>query len=305
MNQNNLAPIILIVYNRLFHTKKTIEFLRNNNLASNSNLFIYSDGYKNGKDKKDVIAVRQYINNINGFKSVNIIARDRNIGLVLNITSAVTEICNQFQKVIVLEDDIVTSPFFLEYMNDGLTIYEDDDNVACIHGYLYPLSYNFKEPFFIRGADCWGWATWQRAWKFYNPNASDLYIKLKDRNLFKQFNFNNTFDYSGMLMDQINNKINSWAIRWNASIFLQNMLTLYPNKSLVKNIGFDNTGTHSGSVKYFDQIQSNIPIIMTKLPTIESKFAYLKFSEYFKKNKLYKNLFYKAIIKYLKKFFYL
>ena len=111
--------------------------------------------------------MRKYITTVSGFKSLNIIERDINMGLSKSIITGVTEICDKYGKVIVLEDDHVTSPYFLQYMNDGLRAYEHDEDVISIHGYIYPLGDKLPETFFIRGADCWGWATWKTSWAIY------------------------------------------------------------------------------------------------------------------------------------------
>lgn len=153
----NVTPIILFVYNRLWHTKQTVEALQKNDLASESELFIFSDGPKPGAEEK-VKEVREYLKTITGFRKVTIIERDTNWGLANNIIDGVTKIVNEYGKVIVLEDDLVTSPGFLTYMNEGLKIYADEEQVASIHGYIYPLKHpeRLPETFFIRGADCWG-----------------------------------------------------------------------------------------------------------------------------------------------------
>ncbi len=151
-----LAPITLFVYNRLSHTKQTINALKKNKLAEQSELIIFSDSFKNSDDKKKVNQVREYIRSIKGFKGVEIIERPDNFGLANSIIDGVTRVVNQYGKVIVLEDDLVTSSFFLEYMNNALLCYEDDPQVISIHGYNYPIS-DLPEIFFIKGADCWGW----------------------------------------------------------------------------------------------------------------------------------------------------
>jgi len=243
---NNPAPIVLFVYNRPEHTQQTLEALAANLLAKESELFIYSDAPKNQEAIETVKAVRTLIKNLQGFKSVTIIERDKNWGLANSIIDGVTSIVNQYGKVIVLEDDLVASPFFLTYMNDALNLYENDGRVASIHGYIYPVNKKLPNYFFLRGADCWGWATWKRSWDTFNPNAQFLLDEIKRQTLEKLFNFNNSYDYTGMLKNQINGKVSSWAIRWYASAFLADKYTLYPGVSFVKNIGIDGSGTHCG-----------------------------------------------------------
>ncbi|GHT84207.1 hypothetical protein FACS1894137_06970 [Spirochaetia bacterium] len=153
--------------------------------------------------------------------------------------------------MIVLEDDLITSPYFLTYMNDALNLYEQDERVVSIHGYVYPIKQKLPDYFFLRGADCWGWATWKRGWDLFNPDGQFLLNEIKKQKLEKHFNFNNTFNYTGMLQAQIDGKVSSWAIRWYASAFLENKYTLYPGMSFIENIGNDGSGTHRGSTEIF------------------------------------------------------
>jgi len=242
----NLAPIVLFVYNRPWHIQQTLDALQKNQLASESELFIYSDAAKNNAEKASVVEVRELIKKVTGFKKVTVIERDKNWGLAASIIDGVTTIVNQYGTIIVLEDDLVTSPYFLKYLNDGLNSYKDIESVASIHGYIYPIN-GLPSSFFIKGADCWGWGTWKRAWDIFDPDGQKLLNELQSRKLEKEVNFNGSYLYSEMLKDQINGKNDSWAVRWYMSAFLQNMLTLYPGQSYVQNIGNDDSGTHCGT----------------------------------------------------------
>ncbi|HCE45322.1 MAG TPA: glycosyl transferase [Lentisphaeria bacterium] len=195
--------------------------------------------------------VREYIRTIRGFKSVRIVERDTNLGLAKSIISGVAEVINEYGRIIVLEDDMVTSPYFLRYMNEALELYEKEDKVISIHGYVYPIQ-DLPETFFIKGADCWGWATWKRGWDLFEQDGKKLLKKLEDGNLTSEFDNDGAYPYTKMLRDQIRGKNNSWAIRWYASAFLNDKLTLYPGSSLVKNIGLDDSGTHNDSTDYFN-----------------------------------------------------
>ena len=238
-----LAPIALFVFNRLEHTRQTIDALQKNVLADQSDLIIFSDAPKTEAKYEAVREVREYIHQIDGFKTVTIVERPINLGLANSVIDGVTSVVNRYRRVIVLEDDMVTSIYFLQYMNDGLNQYEKNEDVASIHGYVYPID-GLPETFFLRGADCWGWATWKDKWAMFEPDGIRLLDELKRRNLTKRFDFNSTYFYSKMLADQISGKNNSWAVRWHASAFLNNKYTLYPGKSLVLNIGNDGSGTH-------------------------------------------------------------
>ena len=235
---------MLFVYNRLKCTKQTLEALQKNDLASKSELIIYSDSAKNKNDLEKVAKVRAYIKNIDGFKKIIIRKTKENIGLANSIINGVTKVVNEYGKIIVLEDDLVTNRFFLRFMNEALEAYKDEPKVASIHGYIYPIK-NLPETFFIKGADCWGWATWNNKWSIFESDGKKLLDNLKKKNLEREINFNDAYNYTKMLKDQIKGKNDSWAIRWYASAFLKDMITLYPGQSYVKNIGFGNEGTHT------------------------------------------------------------
>lgn len=254
-----LAPILLFVYNRLDHTQQTIQALQKNKLSTESDLIIFSDGPRSNDQSANVANVRAFIKSITGFKTISIIEREKNYGLANSIIDGVSQICSKYGTAIVLEDDIVTSPYFLTYMNDALNIYKDNKEVASIHGYVYPIQ-NLPEAFFLRGADCWGWATWQDRWISFEADGSKLLNQLKARNLIKRFDFDGAYKYSQMLKDQIKGINNSWAVRWHASAFLNNQYTLYPGKSLVENIGNDGSGTHSESTNIFSAALLNRPV---------------------------------------------
>lgn len=280
------APIALFVYNRPEHTRKTIDALQKNLLINQSELFIFSDGSKNESDAIKVLEVRKYLKTISGFRSVNIIERDKNLGLASSIISGVTEIVNRYGKVIVMEDDLVSSSYFLEYMNDALDCYENEEKVISIHGYIYPIKSKLKkklpETFFIKGADCWGWATWKRGWNLFEPDGKKLLRELEERNLLPEFDFYGSYPYSNMLQRQIAGQNDSWAVRWYASAFLKNKLTLYPRESLIKNIGLDNSGTHVGSFQSMETKLSEEKINIFKIPVEENKLAKKILVKYFK-----------------------
>ena len=246
----SLAPIVLFVYNRPLHTKQTVEALQKNILSKESELFIYSDGPKSEEVRSRVKEVREYIDSIDGFKKVTVIKREHNWGLANSIIDGVTKIVNEYGKIIVLEDDLVTSSDFLKFMNDGLTMYENALRVASIHGYIYPID-SLPDTFFIKGADCWGWATWKRAWDIFEPDGKKLLDEVKLKKVGEEVDFNNSYAYTQMLKDQITGKNDSWAVRWYISAFLQDMLTLYPGESYIENIGNDKSGTHCGGADTF------------------------------------------------------
>lgn len=254
-----LAPIVLFVYNRPEHTQKTINALKKNELAKESELFIFSDGEKNQIDKKKVQEVREIINNINGFKNIKIYESKINNGLANSVIDGVTNIINEYGKVIVLEDDLITSKIFLRYMNRALNFYEDNKDIWSISGYNLPINipkgYD-HDVYLSYRAHSWGWATWKDRW-----NEIDWKIKEFDQflsNKQKQKLFNRAGnDMTRMLKKQINGQIDSWAIRWCYNQFKEDSYTIYPVKSKVKNIGMDGSGVHCGVSNQHDVILDN------------------------------------------------
>lgn len=276
-----LAPIALFVYKRLDHTIKTIEALQANSLSKDSDLIIFSDGSKNESDGEKVNEVRVFLRTITGFKTIMINESPINLGLARSIITGVTAVLAKYDSIIVVEDDLVSSPFFLSYMNQGLALYKADEEVISIHGYVYPLQGKLPESFFIKGADCWGWATWRRGWELFEPDGTHLLQELEKRKLSTLFDFDGTYPYTQMLKDQIDGKNDSWAIRWYASAFLKSKLTLYPGVSMIYNIGHDNSGSHSGASSVFDVTLRDSDIKLRRIPLIEDSEVRARFVNYF------------------------
>lgn len=279
------APITLFTYSRPDHTRRTIEALLKNSLASESDLIVYSDAARTTEKQAAVDEVRAYLATISGFHSVTIKHRSENYGLAKSIIQGVTEVLQESDRVIVLEDDIVTSPHFLVYMNEALERYAQDERVASIHAYVYPVDQPLPEAFFLPGADCWGWATWQRGWAHFNPDGQYLLDELKRRKLIRTFDFNGTYSYSKMLEGQIKGANDSWAVRWHASALLASKLTLYPGRSLVHNIGNDNSGTHCGDSDLHDTELSQKPIDLSNIEVKPSEVGRHAFERFFRKSK--------------------
>jgi hypothetical protein len=276
----NLAPVALFVYNRISHTQLAVSALLNNQEACDTDLYIFSDGPKNLSDNENVNSLRKYLTTIVGFKSITIIEQEKNKGLANSIIDGVTLVVNKFEKIIVLEDDIVVSEQFLAYMNTALSLYSDYSEVASIHAYIYPVSDSIPNLFFLKGADCWGWATWKRAWDYFEPNGELLKDKLISEKLVSAFNFDDTYPFFKMLENQIDGTNNSWAIRWHASCYLNNLYTLYPGNPLITNIGFDNSGTHCGTDNFYNSKivkvnLDNFPVVV--IESIQARNAIKKF----------------------------
>lgn len=294
-----VAPIALFVYNRPGHTRKTVEALQKNYLASDSDLIIFSDGPKDSLESQEgVLMVREYLKTITGFKSVEIITREKNYGLAKSIITGVSEVINKYNRIIVLEDDMVCSQYFLQYMNEALNFYEFEDQVISIHAYIYPVKKILPETYFLKGADCWGWGTWKRGWDLFESDGQKLLDELETKKLTKEFDFACSYPYIKMLKNQIAGKNNSWAIRWYASAFLKNKLTLYPRESLIFNTGFDGSGTHcSGedNSNKTDQVE-NIKVEVKKIEIKDNSEARLAVINYFNSQT---NLWYR-VLRYFK-----
>ena len=300
----SLAPICLFTYSRISHVKRTVQALLDNRLADSSDLIIFSDGAKSSDDQLAVNEVRAYLCTIKGFKSIEIYRRPYNFGLAASIIDGISKILNTYDKVIVLEDDLVTSKYFLEYMNSALDRFLEDERVISIHGYVYPTKSLLPEAFFLPGADCWGWATWKRGWGIFNADGQHLLDQLKIRKLERDFDFDGSFPFTKMLQDNIKGKNNSWAIRWHASAFLANKLTLHPGRSLVQNIGNDGSGTHCGGTSDFDIYLSSTPIDFNLVGKVESSKAGMDaFKKFYLNTRVSSvRIFFHSIKRFMKRF---
>lgn len=280
----SLAPIALFTYSRRDHTQRTIEALLRNPFVGDSDLIVFSDAARTQSQQSAVDEVRTYLKTIKGFRSVEIHHRPSNFGLAKSIIEGVSEVLNDYERVIVLEDDLVTSPHFLTYMNSALDKYADDDRIASIHGYVYPVKQSLPEAFFLRGADCWGWSTWRRGWAYFNQDGQYLLAELKRRKLLDTFDFNGAYPFSKMLEAQIKGRNNSWAVRWYASAFLADKLTLYPGRSLVHNIGIDGSGTNCEDSDKHDVVLSATPIDLNHIAVLPSISCYKAFEDFFRQS---------------------
>lgn len=268
------APIALFVYNRPEHTRRTVEALKLNTLAGDSDLHVFCDGHRREGDRAAVEDTRRYVRGIAGFRSVRIVERTKNLGLAASIIGGVSELVEAEGRVIVLEDDMLSSLFFLQYMNDALECYKDDDRVISIHAYTYPTGAALPETFFLRGADCWGWGTWSRAWKLFEPDGSKLLRELRERKLGRVLDMDGAYPFRRMLKNQIAGKNDSWAIRWHASAVVHGKLTLYPGRPLICNIGTDTSGTHTYTPTDVYAVQvADRPVRVENIPVMESAFA--------------------------------
>lgn len=246
------APIAFFAYRRPAHAKASLEALSKCEGAKESELYIFSDGAKDGNDRKSVEEVRELIAGRKWCGRVNIIERERNLGLAASIISGVTELCEKYGRAIVLEDDLVVSPQFLNYMNDALNIYQSTPEVMHISGYILPIKAKLPETFFYRATTCWGWATWKRAWDSFEPDPKKLLDEIVAKGLLEEFDVKGSTGFSETLKANAEGRMKTWAIRWYASVFLKGGLCLHPGESLVSNIGLDGSGVHCGKSNDYD-----------------------------------------------------
>lgn len=245
------SPVILFCYNRLDALKLTIEHLKHNYLAGSTELYIFSDGAARLSDCKQVDQVREYLQTIEGFKEVHIQLSDVNKGLATSIIEGVTKVLKIHESVIVLEDDLLTSTNFLNYMNQSLEFYQGNKKVFSISGYTFPILFPqvyIYDNYFTKRGSSWGWGTWRNRWESVDWQVSDYSDFAKNPTVRKKFNLMGS-DMADMLDKQMKGKINSWAIRWCYHQFKTDTFTAFPAESKIQNIGFSAAATHTSSVQ--------------------------------------------------------
>lgn len=252
------SPIILFTYNRPFETEKTISALRNNYLASESILYIFSDGPKNQSAIDGVEKTRSIIRQTYGFKDVIVKESPHNKGLANSIVDGVTSVIEKHGRAIILEDDLVTTPNFLDFMNQSLDFFESNNKVFSISGFTLPLKNMPNHVDFYTGyrASSWAWGTWQRVWADIDWNISNFEEFYKNRKSRRDFNRGGS-DMTKMLKDQIDGRIDSWAIRFCFHQFQRKMVTVFPTVSKAESIGFGSDATHTFNESRFKTLLDN------------------------------------------------
>lgn len=279
---SGFAPVVVFAYARADHLRRSIDSLLANAEASRTDVTFFCDAPRRAEDQSRVAEVRAYVESLRGFRSVRRVYRETNFGLARSIVDGVTQVLAEQGQVIVLEDDLELSPHFLRFMNDALLRYRDEPRVASVHGYVYPTAGPLPETFFLRGADCWGWATWARAWQHYQADGARLLAQLRSRRLTRAFDFDGSYPFTRMLDQQVRGLNDSWAVRWHASCYLDGLLTLYPGRSLVRNIGNDASGTHGADSDRFDAPLSATPVRVADIPLEPSTAALVAIELFFR-----------------------
>mgnify|MGYP001169132744 CR=1 FL=1 len=293
----NFVPILLFTYTRVSSLKRLINSLKSNKEFFNHELFIFSDGPKNLKSKKQVNKVRAYLRSLKGFKKIKIFNNKKNLGTAINIIRGVTKIINKKKRVIVLEDDLVLSKHFLEYMNKSLDKYEKNKKVWHISAWNYNFKFRdeFDDAFFSNHMICWGWGTWQDRWKYFRKDPKKLINNWKSDKI-EKFNLDNSYNFWSQVLRNYKSIINTWAVFWYATIFEKNGLCLNPKNSLVLNLGNDNfaVNTHKDSLDKKHKLEQNF--VVKKFP--KKIFENKKIIKIIKSN--LQTSFFKKLIKKLK-----
>jgi len=253
---SQLAPIVLFVFNRPEHTRKTLESLRRNVLAPVSELYVFCDGPRDHKDGRDVEAVRALVDSLDGFRQVHVSKREQNQGLARSVIDGVTEVIVRHGTVIVVEDDLQFSPYFLSFMNDALARYAYDPRVFSLGGYSPPLAIpeHYTEECYLSYRCCtWGWGTWRDCWDKVDWKVRDFDAFISDPEQVVLFNRGGD-DMSQLLKLQVENRISSWGILWDYAHYQHNAYCFRPAYSIVGNIGNDGTGVHCAPTDKFDVV---------------------------------------------------
>lgn len=281
-----LAPIVLFIYNRPGHTEQTLNALMANDLADQSVLYVFADGpTKNAsaQDLQKIAKTRELVKSKNWCKEIVMIEKTFNEGLADSIVKGVTEVLKKHSKVIVLEDDLITGKGFLKYMNSALTLYENENKVMHISGYMYPVNTGEADgTFFCNILSCWGWGTWARAWKCLELDPGIHLSRLRTFKEQQDFNIKGNADFLSQLTANANGHINTWAVKWYASWKLSGGYSLFPTHSLVRNIGHDGTGVNCIENSWFDvTIKNRIPVRKIKIK--ENQFIKKRIDNYYRK----------------------
>lgn len=263
MDKRNCAPVVAFAYNRADKIIRCLKSLEKNKEAVDTDLIIYCDGAKSENGRAKVENTRKALHQYKeaaGFSNIKLVEAPQNKGLAKSIIEGVTEVLEEYGRAIIVEDDLIVSEDFLDYMNGALNYYESNENIGAISAYTYPLDVlkDYKKDIYaMHKGDCWGWATWKDRWDRASWADVNFDEYFRDKKLRKNFeNTENGWDLLMLLQSQ--GKISSWAVRWVLSLYKRGLLTIYPRDSFVTNAGFDGSGTHSSKSEesqYFTELK--------------------------------------------------
>lgn len=274
----DLAPIAIFAYRRPAHTSRLIDCLLANEGLAQSPVFVFCDGARRPEDEEAVAATRRLARERLG-PYAQIIERSANLGLANSIIGGVTELARRYGRVIVLEDDLILHTECIAYLNAALDRYAGEERVYHVNAYRYPIP-AAAAPAFSRLTASWGWGTWWRAWKAFEPDAARLEGLIRTARMASTMDFGDRFPFFAMLQDQARGRIDSWAIRWYASVLLRRGLALSPSRSQTVNGGMDNTGSHSPATSRY---QVELGTASQEWPTriVEDELAYRQLRTFF------------------------
>lgn len=251
------TPVALFTYNRPSHTQYALESLNKCRRKEECDYFFFSDGARTQESSSEVSSVRQILRSWAEVFDASLIFKSQNVGLAHSIVSGVSELCRNYGRVIVLEDDLIIGPDFLHFMIESLNHYENEERVMQVSGCTLSLPKGLEtDAFFLPVSTTWGWATWQRAWEYFSWTPVDFAEAKRDDVWCQLYDLNGAYPYSVMLEDCIAGRNNSWGILWWYAVSRQGGLVVYPRHNLVWNEGFDGSGVHCGNSNIFNTIKS-------------------------------------------------
>jgi hypothetical protein len=249
------VPVALFSYNRPNHVRRALETLGKCHRLDEVQIVVFNDGPKRPDDHAGVQAARDEVRRLQNQLGLEVVERPDNLGLARSIVSDVTELCRQFGRVIVLEDDLAVAPDFLDYMLTALDRYENNTNVYQVSGYMFPVEHPTQpDAFFLPLTTTWGWATWERAWSHFDWNAAGYEDVLQNPRVRQEFDLEGAYPYSQLLRDKLNGANDSWGILWWWCVFKNRGLALHPRRTLIWVGGFDGSGTHCRDEAVLQQV---------------------------------------------------
>lgn len=254
------TAIAIFAFRRPQHLARVLASLTQQIRPCSLPVHLFLDGARNDADREAVAATRQTAESFNERLPLFVHTSANNQGLYESLTGGISAVLNKHEQVIILEDDVVVSPYFLDYMLSALASYSSEPAVASIHAYLPPLSIDLPDTFFLRGSDCWGWATWRDRWSLYRHDAAVMAAEIRSRGLARAFDLGGRVPNLRLLDDRAAGRSSSWAICWHASCFLADRYTLHPGRSLVRNIGLDHSGEHCAPSVSLEAVLTDAPL---------------------------------------------
>jgi hypothetical protein len=281
------SPLVIFAYNRPDHLASLLHSLKLEIGNEPRDLHVFVDG---PKSEIDSIKVQQVVGLLENysliFPKLTIHKQNQNQGLSFSIQNGLSFIFSNYEAAIILEDDLIIGPGSISYFDRALKKYKEHELVASISGYQYIADMGVENALFLRGADCWGWATWKSRWDEVSFDSRELLQQIKRKSLVKEFDFQGAANFTELLKLNSVHRIDSWAVCWHASMFLLGKFTLYPPFSLISNIGGDGSGTHPSSLDFQQDISNNQRTIVLPDSVQESSYFKLLMYNFYKENYL-------------------